>query len=197
MTTMSGVRVVAGTARGRRLVAPEGDKVRPTTDRVREAVCNALGSMGAIDGARVVDLFAGSGALGIEALSRGADSVVFVEPDRHVRRAIEANLAATGFADDDRVRVAATDAERHLSACGPDTYDLAFADPPYAYDGWVALGVELDRVLSADGVIVVESDRPIDPPAGWDVFRQRHYGSTVVTVNVRSAVAPPLPGAEK
>src|SRR3954467_4150678 len=97
------VRVIAGEWGGRRLQAPPGDATRPTSDRVREAVFNALGSLGAVEGAAVADLFAGSGAMGIEALSRGAASVTFVDSARPARAAIEANLAATGFAEQARV----------------------------------------------------------------------------------------------
>ena len=93
------MRVVAGEARGRRLVAPEGSKTRPTLDRVRESMFNSLGSLDAVDGARVLDLFAGSGALGIEALSRGATSCVFVDHGRDARNAISVNLETTGFLD--------------------------------------------------------------------------------------------------
>ena len=98
------MRVVAGSARGRRLQTPPGLDVRPTTDRVREATFNALGSMGVVDGARVLDLFAGSGALGIEALSRGAEHVTFVDTSPRALEAVRANLAGCGL-DDWRERI--------------------------------------------------------------------------------------------
>lgn len=190
--SMAVVRVVAGSARGRRLLTPVGGAVRPTSDRVREAVGNALGSMGALTGARVLDLFAGSGALGIEALSRGAASADLVEPDRVTRQVIEANL---GLLVDTRARIVASTAATHLASCGEDSYDLVFADPPYSFDDWDGLFDLLGRVIAPEGVVVAESDRSIDPGPGWEIFREKRYGSTVVGINVRSAAAP-LPGVE-
>ena len=167
------MRVVAGTARGIRLVAPAGHDTRPTSDRVREATFNALGSLGAVEDARVVDLFAGTGALGIEALSRGAAHATFVERERAALDAIERNLEATGLGD--RATVVRADVTRHLETQG--TYDLALVDPPYAFDGWASV---LDR-LEAD-IAVAESDRAIEPPEPWAMLRSRRYGTTVVTI---------------
>jgi 16S rRNA (guanine966-N2)-methyltransferase len=181
------VRVVAGEARGRRLVTPSGRDTRPTTDRVREAVFNALGSLAAVEGATVVDLFAGSGALGIEALSRGAAHVTFVEPDRSARAAVTANLAATGLGD--RAEVVAATAEAWLAgrhAARP--VDVALLDPPYAFDGWA----ELLALLPAS-MAVMESDRPVDPPAPWVVVRERRYGSTFVVFASREHPSSPEP----
>ena len=162
------MRVVGGTARGRRLVAPAGDKTRPTSDRVREAVFNALWSRGVLDGARVVDLFAGSGALGVEALSRGAAEATFVDRDAAARRAIAANLATTGLAD--RATVVGQPVERFLAAraaAGERPFDLAFCDPPYAFDGWVDLLAARPAQL-----VVAESGAAIDPPPGWSCVRE-------------------------
>src|SRR5688500_16991542 len=121
------MRVVAGLAGGRRLQAPAGRRIRPTSERVREALFNSLGSLEAVAGATVVDLFAGTGALGIEALSRGAAPPAFA--DAHVQpvRAIEATLAATGLAD--RARVVHADVFPSLAAA-PQPVDLPFAAPP-------------------------------------------------------------------
>jgi 16S rRNA (guanine966-N2)-methyltransferase len=166
------VRVVAGTAKGRRLVAPEGADTRPTSDRVRESIFNALYSLDAVDGVSVLDLFAGSGALGIEALSRGAARCTFVEPARPALAALRANLAATRL--DAQATVVATSAEAYL-ARRPEPVDVALCDPPYAFDGWSEL---LDALPA--GLVVCESDRPIDPGPGWRVVRTRRYGSTVV-----------------
>jgi 16S rRNA (guanine966-N2)-methyltransferase len=184
---------VAGTARGRRLVAPEGRDTRPTLDRVREAVFNSLVSLGAVEGARVLDLFAGSGALGIEALSRGADHATFVELDRSARRAVAANLAATGLAQ--RADVVAADARAHLDRLvreGGSTIDLVLLDPPYASDDalWEDL---LDRVAAAApaAVVVTESDRDVPVPAGWHALRTKRYGGTLVSV-----LMPPTPSPE-
>jgi 16S rRNA (guanine966-N2)-methyltransferase len=168
------MRVVAGTARGRTLVAPPGSRTRPTTDRVREAIFNALASRGGVEGARVLDLFAGSGALGVEALSRGAAHATFVDRDHQARRAIARNLAACGF--EDRATVVPVPVERWLGALAAgDRYDLAFCDPPYAYDGWDALLAALPAALA-----VVESDRAVAPPAGWELVREARYGGTWV-----------------
>jgi 16S rRNA (guanine966-N2)-methyltransferase len=171
------VRVIAGSARGRRIVAPEGAETRPTSDRVREATFNALVSLGAVEGATVLDLFAGSGALGIEALSRGADHVTFVEQDRRAVRAIEANLAATGLADRGEVR--AVPAERALAeaARSGSRWSLALLDPPYTFDDWSALLTAVPADLA-----VVESGRPVEPPEGWRVIRERRYGATLVAI---------------
>ncbi len=151
--------------------------------------------MGAIVGARVVDLFAGSGALAVEALSRGAASAVLVEPDASTRRLIGRNLAVLD--DPVEARVVAATAQQHLAACPPAVYDLAFADPPYDFDDWAELFGLLATPLAPDGVVVAESDRAIEPPPGWDVVRSRRYGSTVVTITVRGASAPPPTGVQK
>ncbi|MCX7619218.1 MAG: 16S rRNA (guanine(966)-N(2))-methyltransferase RsmD [Acidimicrobiales bacterium] len=178
------VRVVAGSCRGRRLVAPGGRGTRPTSDRVREAVFAALGSLGAVEGARIVDLFAGSGALGIEALSRGASSCVFVERDRKALAAIRVNLEATGLAD--RATVVAGDVFSYLGSLdreppatvgwGP-AFDLALVDPPYAFEGWDRLVAELPAALA-----VFESDRVIELPGSWQTVRERRYGGTGVLI---------------
>lgn len=177
------MRVVAGTARGRRLRTPEGEGTRPTADRVREAVFNALQSLGAVRGAAVADLFAGSGALGIEALSRGADHCWFVERDRSARAVIDDNLDTLGFRGRATVVGAALPA---AVAELPDGLDLVLADPPYAFDAWPVLLAALVPRLAADAVVVVESDREIALPEGWETTRQRTYGGTVV-----SFTAPP------
>ncbi|MGZ4682244.1 MAG: 16S rRNA (guanine(966)-N(2))-methyltransferase RsmD [Acidimicrobiales bacterium] len=171
------MRVVAGTARGRRLEAPDGTATRPTGDRVREAVFNSLHSLGAIEGATVLDLFAGSGALGIEALSRGAAHATFVDADRRSIAAVEANLAATGLAA--QATVVRSDADSVLSRAVVEgrRWDLALLDPPYAFDEWA----DLLTGFPAD-LVVVESDRSIEPPPGWGVVRERRYGSTLVAV---------------
>lgn len=168
------MRVVAGVARGRRLKPPPGTATRPTGDRVREAVFGALTSLGVVVDARVADLFAGSGALGIEALSRGATHATFVERDRRARAVVRANLEATGLAD--RATVRGGDAVAALGDLGP--VDLVLADPPYAFDAWPALLVAAAATGAA--LVVAESDRPVEAP-GWAVRRCRSYGTTVVT----------------
>jgi 16S rRNA (guanine966-N2)-methyltransferase len=164
------MRVVAGELRGRRLIAPAGS-TRPTTDKVREAVFNALASLDVVVDARVVDLFAGSGALGIEALSRGAEHCTFVERDRDAVGAIRENLAALGLGDRGRVVVA----DAMTAAAGIDA-ELAFADPPYGFDDWVRLA----RAVSAS-LLVAEADAEVPAPAGWLSGRVKRYGRTWVT----------------
>ena len=166
------MRVVGGSARGRRLQAPKGRTVRPTSDRTREAIFNVLESRGGVEGARVLDLFAGTGALGIEALSRGAASATFVERDRAAASVIRDNLASLGL--DGRVAVAdATAFVRREQG----HYDIAFADPPYDFDAWADL---LDALHAR--IAVLESDREVDVGDGWEVVRVKRYGGTVVTL---------------
>ena len=168
------MRIVAGSARGRRLVVPEGTDVRPTSDRVREAVFNALYSLDdAVDGASVLDLFAGTGALGLEALSRGATSVTFVENHREAATALNANIAALGFGDSSTVIRA--DGRRWLSSAPP--FDIAFLDPPYDFGEWDTLLSTLSATL-----VVVESNRSIEVPGRWGLVRERQYGTTVVQI---------------
>jgi len=167
------VRVVAGTAKGRRLVTPNGLDTRPTSDRVRESIFNALHSLAAVEHATVVDLFAGSGALGIEALSRGATHCTFVESAPAALAAIRDNLASAGLAG--RATVVARTAEAYLAA-RPAPVDVALCDPPYAFADWRGLLARLDA-----GLVVCESDRPVELPEGWHAARTRRYGGTVVT----------------
>jgi 16S rRNA (guanine966-N2)-methyltransferase len=174
------MRVVAGDLGGRRLVAPEGTSTRPTTDRVREAVFNSLGSAGLLEGALVADLYAGSGAIGIEALSRGADRCVFVERDRAALRALHDNLDALDLVD--RAKVLAADAP---SVAATIDADIVFADPPYDFDAWADL---LDRVRA--DLVVAESGSSVEAPEGWVVTRDKKYGRTRVTFLERAVVDP-------
>ena len=172
------MRVVAGSLRGRRLVAPSGPATRPTSDRVREATFNALASLDVLRDATVLDLFAGSGALGIEALSRGAAHCTFVEQARPAIAAVRQNLDALGLSE--QATVVTMDVDRYVASAAAGRFDLALADPPYAYDGWPAL---LDAVPAE--VLVAESDRavePGEPSAGWELVRSRRYGTTHVTI---------------
>jgi 16S rRNA (guanine966-N2)-methyltransferase len=171
------MRVVAGELGGRRLVTPVGTSTRPTTDRVREAVFNSLGSAGLLAGALVADLFAGSGAIGIEALSRGAERCVFVERDRNALRALDDNLDALALRD--RSKVVAADA---VSAAATIDADIVFADPPYDFDDWALL---LDRVRA--DLVVAESGSTIGPVDGWEATREKRYGRTWVTFLERRA----------
>jgi 16S rRNA (guanine966-N2)-methyltransferase len=176
--------VVAGAARGLRLSVPPGDTTRPTSDRVREAVFNALESLDAVADAAVLDAYAGSGALGIEALSRGAAHVTFAETDAVARAVLSANLAHTGFQAE--ATVLAGDGARS-AARGP--WDLVLLDPPYAFDGWPELLAAAAEGLSADGLVVVESDREIDLGPALRGIRIRQYGGTVVTFATRTGAS--------
>jgi 16S rRNA (guanine966-N2)-methyltransferase len=170
---------VAGEFRGRRLAAPRGARTRPTADRVREALFSMLGD---VSGARVLDLYAGSGALGIEALSRGADSAVFVERDPRAVAAIERNLASLGLEQ----QVVRQDAVRFL-ARAEGMFDLVFCDPPY--DAAARLAGPLAEHLptrAAEGArIVTESDKrmPLDLPL--PLLTERSYGDTRIAIHGR------------
>ncbi len=165
-------RVVAGAFGGRQLVVPADGRVRPTADRVREAWFSILGAQ--VDGAVVIDLFAGSGALGIEALSRGASAATFVDLNPPSVAAVRANIAALGLAD--RTTVVRQDAFRFLAAPAPVRYDLALADPPYGLGLATRLG-ETFRAAPFAAVLVIEH-RKNEPVSGDDT---RVYGDTALT----------------
>lgn len=165
------MRVVAGELGGRKLISPEGTATRPTTDRVREAIFNALGSLGVLEGAVVADLFAGSGAIGIEAISRGAEHCTFVERDRNAIRVLEDNLDALDLGP--RSRVMRSDASSVAAALD---VDIVFADPPYDFSGWDGL---LGSIRA--GLVVTESGREVTPPAGWSAMRTKRYSRTWVS----------------
>lgn len=188
------MRVVAGSARGRPLVAPPGDDVRPTTDRVREAVLNSLHSLGAVEGAVVLDLFAGSGALGVEALSRGAASATFVDRSPAALGAVRTNLERCGLAG--RAHLVRAEAQQHLrrtaGSATPPT--LVFCDPPYAFDGWDDLLAAL-APAAPGAVVLAESDREVAAPGGAEVLRCRRHGGTVVTtIRLPGAAQGDIPG---
>jgi 16S rRNA (guanine(966)-N(2))-methyltransferase RsmD len=175
------MRVVAGRYGGRRLVAPPGSATRPTSDRVREALFSVLG--GSVQDARVLDLYAGSGALGIEALSRGAASVVFVDRSPHAITAIRANLKALGI-DADVRRLEARAALRTASARA-DAYDLVFLDPPYrrAAELGRELSEALPAVLAPRARVVSESDRREPLELSLPLADERRYGDTLIRIH--------------
>jgi 16S rRNA (guanine966-N2)-methyltransferase len=175
------MRVIAGTWGGRRLQAPPGAATRPTSDRVREALFSVLGDR--IAGARVLDLFAGSGALGIEALSRGAAEATFVDAAPAAVRAIKANLEALGA----EATVRRGDARRFLGAASATArqYDLVFLDPPYGMAGRLGreLAVVLPPVLAPGAVVVAESDRRAPLELDLPLLDQRRYGDTLLRIH--------------
>ncbi|MGH9082962.1 MAG: RsmD family RNA methyltransferase [Acidimicrobiales bacterium] len=178
------MRVIAGSSRGRRFPARLPTGVRPTSDRVREAIFDILGSMGVVPGASVLDLFCGSGALGAEALSRGAASATFVDQAADALDAVRTNLVGTGLGDRPTTVVRAE--LPGWLARAPEV-DLALCDPPYAFTGWP----ELLGALRA-GVAVLESAAEVDVPPCWTIVRSRRYGGTLVTV-VTATPHPPEP----
>lgn len=172
------MRVIAGTWGGRRLVAPAGTATRPTADRVREALFSVLGDVG---GAAVLDLFAGSGALGIEALSRGAARATFVERDVASLRALRANLAALEAVADVRRADAVTFVGNARAAGGP--YDLIFVDPPYREAPRLGRELDLGAVLAAQGRVVTESDRRAPLDLDLPMTFERRYGDTLIRIH--------------
>ena len=176
----SPMRVIAGSKRGHTLVAPRGTETRPTSDRVRENIFNLVGPL---DGAKVLDLFAGSGALGIEALSRGATSAVFVENDRDALRAIERNLEKLRLTG---ARVVRGDALLTLAqeAMAGAKYDLVLVDPPYGMleDIQPRLAHHLPALLAPDGLVVFETDVRTEPELPLPVRTSRKYGNSRVTI---------------
>ncbi len=183
------MRVIAGTAGGRKLEAPKGMLTRPTPDRVREALFSILYDR-AVD-ARVLDIFAGTGALGIEALSRGAAHAVFIEHDVATANLVRKNIQALGF--DDRAKVLAQPAGRaiqELTRAG-DVFDLAFLDPPYD-DGLLGPTLTmLDQspIISVGAVVVCEhrsSDSPPEPPPSFVLEDTRRYGEVALSFFLRA-----------
>jgi 16S rRNA (guanine966-N2)-methyltransferase len=174
------VRVVAGTLGGRRLAAPNGEATRPTSDRVREALFSILGD---VTGLRVLDLFAGSGALGIEALSRGAAEATFVDRAPRAIRAVQANLDALGLTS----TVLRRDAVAALgdAAGRGDQYDLVLLDPPYGLAGELGprLSAALLPVLAPDARVATESDRRLPLPLDLPLEFERRYGDTLIRLH--------------
>jgi len=173
------MRVVAGTLRGRRIESPEGNTTRPTTDMAREAIFNSLGSHYDLTDARIVDCFAGTGALGIEALSRGAGHVTFIERDKMALDerdmtldVLRENLRSLGLVDTSTV--VRGDAVTQVGQCKDAT--LVLADPPYDFANWPEFLAAVPCNL-----VVAEAAAPVAAPAGWEVLRERRYGRTHVT----------------
>jgi 16S rRNA (guanine966-N2)-methyltransferase len=176
------MRIVAGEWRGRNLVAPAGPSTRPTADRTRETLFSMLASrLGSFDELRVADLYAGSGALGLEALSRGSAHVTFVETERAALKAIETNLAVLGAKD--RTKLLAMSA---ASLPEGESFDLIFADPPYSSGSGttVAAAVAKARWLADRGWMAIETQRgdPVTAPDGWQIDAERDTGRARLTL---------------
>jgi 16S rRNA (guanine966-N2)-methyltransferase len=177
------MRIIAGEARGRRLFAPAGDETRPTSDRVRESLFSILG--GRVAGAHVLDLFAGSGAMALEAISRGAASAVLCDSDRFAADVIARNIALVKA--ESRARLIRSDWRAALERLRGHRFSLIFIDPPYRmaqvylqaaqalYDG---------QLLAQDAVIVMEhaADSPIALPGGFCTYDERRYGDTAIAL---------------
>jgi 16S rRNA (guanine966-N2)-methyltransferase len=171
------VRIIAGRHKGARIFAPKGAGTRPTGDRVREAAFNLIGPL---EEARVLDLYAGSGAMGLEALSRGASSAVFVESDRGACRTIERNLTKLGLTG---ARVVCEDALRFL-ATERAAYDLVLVDPPYEMveSLCMRLAIHLPHVVAEGGIVVFETAAADEPELPLTLRTSRRYGSTRITL---------------
>ncbi len=181
-------RIIAGTVGGRRLEVPKGDLTRPTSDRVREAVFSGLQARGVLQGARVIDLFAGSGALGLEAASRGAAEVVLVDSSRLAAEVARRNVAALGM----RATVVLSSAQKYLTGRTPLPADVILLDPPYAIGEDVVAEVLSAVVrhgwLAPGGLVVLErSSRGLEPrwPDGLVREGVRRYGETVIWTATR------------
>ncbi len=178
------MRVICGAAKGRSLVSFKGRAIRPTSDKVREAIFDILHGYFPFDSA--LDIFAGTGAMGIEAMSRGVKEAVFIDADRHAASLIKENLEITGFSAMARVLpMDAIDGIKFLSA-RQDKFDLVFVDPPYdeLLTNRVLTAIEENELLAPEGIIVSESSKKLGErpmPARLECFRERVYGSTKVS----------------
>lgn len=177
------MRVIAGSARGLKLISPDGIKTRPTLDRVKEALFSMLYPY--LNGAVVLDLFAGSGALGIEALSRGADKSYFIDNSQEAISCINSNITAAKF--NESSAVAKKDAIEFLKTCNQN-FDIIFIDPPYAkglYETTINL-IAQNEILSRKGLIVIEQDMDAQPLSNFnhafEVFKEKRYGRVGITV---------------
>lgn len=191
-------RIIAGTARGRRLAVPDGRTTRPTSDRAREGLFSALdATLKGFGGLRVLDLYAGSGAVGLEALSRGASAALLVESDRAAARVARANLDALGLRG---ARIAAERVERLAATpCTDEPYDVVYLDPPYAMPATelaAVLAALVDNGWIAPGAVIGVERASRGPewvwPAGFDALRSRAYGEGTVWYGRRAR--PALPG---
>ena len=174
------MRVITGSARGRRLVTPEGLDTRPTTDKVKEAVCSAI--QFDFPGAKVIDLFAGSGQMAIEALSRGARHATLLDTDAEAIACISENVRACGFREN--AVILKTDAFAYLQRCREE-FDIAFLDPPYRNGILLKILPALAEHMSKSGILVCEHEPELELPEkilGFDLQRQKKYGKITVSI---------------
>ena len=178
------MRIISGTLKGRKLVTPKGLSLRPTSDRVKESMFNILG--GGIEGKVILDLFAGTGNLGIEALSRGAKRVLFVEKDREAFKLIQRNLLACQMGDRSEILPKEVDRALRVLKEKGERFDLIFMDPPYE-KGLIQKTIELlctERIYHDDSILVIEHNRrePLhDISDSWNLTRQRKIGETLIS----------------
>lgn len=175
---------MGGQFRGRRLCVPPGRRIRPTSEKVREAIFDVLG---AVDGLVVLDVFAGTGAFGLEALSRGATWCTFIEADRFVVNYLRENIAALDLQKVTEVIVANYTSGLRVVAQRDRRYDVVFMDPPYALAGTVVETLEnvLPKILALGGSLVMEGPRHLEVPASLPVVFRRTYGDTSVHIMKR------------
>jgi 16S rRNA (guanine966-N2)-methyltransferase len=189
------MRIISGAFRGRSIIAPKGSATRPTADRTREAIFNVLAHRGNFEGVRILDLFAGSGAFGFEALSRGAAFCLFVETDAAARGAIRDNVEALDLFGSTRIHRRSAIALGAKPAGVGDPFTLAFLDPPYRRDlAGPALNALREGGWLADGAVVVVEQASDEPPAtaaGFAEIDRRLYGDTQVGIHRFGPVAPP------
>ncbi len=174
------MRVITGSARGRRLISPEGYDVRPTTDKVKESIFNII--QFDVPGASVLDLFAGSGQLGIEAISRGAEKVTFVDSSRKSFETVKANVEMCRFSDRSVLRL--SDAFSFLMSCS-DKYDIVFLDPPYHKELCVKALENLSDVLNDDAVVICETQNDeILPEKAGNLYCDKIYSYSSIKLSV-------------
>jgi 16S rRNA (guanine966-N2)-methyltransferase len=177
------MRVIAGSHRGRRLCGPQGTTLRPTSDKVREALFSILGTR--VPGSRFLDLYAGTGAVGIEALSRGATTVTFVESHLTAVQLLRKNLSLCRLSDQAHVRIGRTEVFLERRDWWTEPYDVIFADPPYAETQEIAVlqRAWATRLLSPDAVMVIEKDAKVELPTSLDravLIKRYIYGDTAL-----------------
>ncbi len=182
------MRVIAGKYKGKTLFSPEGNTTRPTTDKIKETVFNILFSKTEMTGAVILDLFAGSGALGIEALSRGAKRAIFIEKDRYAYRLVRENLRHVGI--NGEAEVYCTDFTVALKKLSGKKFDIIFCDPPYAagYEQQILQLIQKYDILSEDGIIFIEhsSENKLQNPPNGFIIDTRECGNTAISFLQRS-----------